>query len=351
MASVAGTWPSLTLILVTMAWGSQHAVARMVVEHDAATLTMARFGVAAVCLAPWIPRDEKIWRQGIELGLLAFLGFAFQTQGLETTTATRSAFLLYLNVKFVPVILALRGEPQPPFVWGSAILAVLGTGLLASDGGGLQASWCPGDGLSLVAALASALFIVRLGDFRSPNPAQLASASALVTFTLAVVWVLLAQDHQTTPSGGGTTFLLFAGAAVYLGAVPSALCGVLQTAAQAVIPSTRAAVVYALDPLWAALFARLLLAESLGPTGLTGTGLVLLAAFASPLRDLLLLDELGDNDSLPGVVMTPDDIGAAAFDNNTLLRPPPAAVAAAVNDTITMSSSITASTSYHRRVL
>jgi hypothetical protein len=38
-------------------------------------------------------------RGGIELGLYTFLGFGFQAIGLETTTASRSAFLLYLNVK------------------------------------------------------------------------------------------------------------------------------------------------------------------------------------------------------------------------------------------------------------
>ena len=35
----------------------------------------------------------------MELGLYTFLGFGLQAIGLETTTASRSAFLLYLNVK------------------------------------------------------------------------------------------------------------------------------------------------------------------------------------------------------------------------------------------------------------
>lgn len=36
------------------------------------------------------------------MGFWMLLGYAFQAIGLEYTTAQRSGFLLYLNVKFVP---------------------------------------------------------------------------------------------------------------------------------------------------------------------------------------------------------------------------------------------------------
>jgi hypothetical protein len=43
--------------------------------------------------------DRSTLIAGCELGLWTFLGFGLQAVGLETTTASRSGFLLYLNVK------------------------------------------------------------------------------------------------------------------------------------------------------------------------------------------------------------------------------------------------------------
>ena len=102
-----------TLGLVTALWGSQHAVAKWALGFDgggAPALTALRFAVAAAALSPFLPRDASTWRDGLELGAWGFLGFACQTVGLETTTACRSAFLLYLNVKLVPVRAAQESE-------------------------------------------------------------------------------------------------------------------------------------------------------------------------------------------------------------------------------------------------
>ena len=68
---------------------------------------------------------------GAELGVYTTLGFAFQSIGLETTTASRSAFLLYLNVKFVPFLaLLLLGRSISKSTWTSAFLALMGKGYL-----------------------------------------------------------------------------------------------------------------------------------------------------------------------------------------------------------------------------
>jgi drug/metabolite transporter (DMT)-like permease len=116
-------------------------------------------------------------RAGLELGLYTFLGFAFQAIGLETTTASRSAFLLYLNVKIVPLLgAALYSKQITLSTWISASIAFLGTCLLSTDGGppNLGDLWC------VAAAGASALFILRLETFaKQYNAAQLNSVSFL----------------------------------------------------------------------------------------------------------------------------------------------------------------------------
>ena len=102
---------------------------------------------------------------GFELGCWSFLGFALQAIGLQFTTASRSAFLLYLNVKLVPLLaLLLYGRQSPLRTWASAALAFAGTALLSYDGGppNIGDVWC------VASALASACFILRLEEAASP---------------------------------------------------------------------------------------------------------------------------------------------------------------------------------------
>ena len=277
-----------TLAFVTAAWGTQHSVAKAALDSvgdgHALELTAARFVVAALALAQFRPKDEETWRWGAELGVWSFLGFALQTVGLETTTATRSAFLLYLNVKFVPLLELVNGKTLPRGTWLSAFAALSGTLLLAADSDTINGSWAPGDTLSVLAALASACFIIRLepASQKASSPEGLASATALSTSVLAFLafWQTETVSITLPPS----EVLV---AAVYLGLIPSALCGYLQTVAQKTVPPSSAAVVYATDPLWAAFFAYFALNERLGPAGLSGAALIAAAAFG---QNLLLRD-------------------------------------------------------------
>ena len=281
-----------TLGLVTALWGSQHAVTKLALSSGddlAASLTALRFFVAAAATAPFFPDDAATRAAGAELGLWAFLGFAFQTVGLETTTATRSAFLLYLNVKFVPLLEVAGKKPLPRGTWPSAACALLGTGLLASDAGGLDGgpAWVVGDSWSVLAALASACFIVRLDRYANLDAAPLTAASAAATGALAALWLCASGGLD----GGAPPTAEVCGAALYLGLVPSALCGFLQARAQRSVPPARAAVVYATDPLWAAAFAYAALGERLGPNGLAGAAAIAAAAFG---QRLLLREDAGD---------------------------------------------------------
>ena len=279
-----------TLAFVTAAWGTQHSVAKAALDSvgdgHALELTAARFVVAALALINFRPKDEETWRWGAELGVWSFLGFALQTVGLETTTATRSAFLLYLNVKFVPLLELANGKTLPRGTWLSAFAALSGTLLLAADSDTINGSWAPGDTLSVLAALASACFIIRLepASQKASSAEGLASATALSTSVLAFLafWQTGSFDQGLVSPPSEVLV-----AAVYLGLIPSALCGYLQTIAQKTVPPSSAAVVYATDPLWAAFFAYFALNERLGPAGLSGAALIAAAAFG---QNLLLRD-------------------------------------------------------------
>lgn len=64
----------------------------------------------------------------------------------------------------------------------------------------------------------------------------------------------------------------------YLAVVTTALTNWMQALGQRSVPAERAAVIYAMDPVYAAGFAYLLLGESLGPAGIAGAGIITGAA-------------------------------------------------------------------------
>lgn len=72
-----------------------------------------------------------------------------------------------------------------------------------------------------------------------------------------------------------------AGLISYLAVVTTALTNWMQAVGQQSVPAERAAVIYAMDPVYAAGFAYLLLGETLGPVGLVGAGIITGAALWS----------------------------------------------------------------------
>lgn len=287
----------------TVIWGSQHAIIKDVVADATPSATnAARFTIAALAVlpalpgAPWRADAERgsnataeAWSAGAELGCWSFLGFALQAIGLQYTTASRSAFLLYLNVKLVPLLaLLLYGRQSPLRTWLSAALAFVGTALLSYDGGPPNI----GDAWSIAAALASACFILRLEEAflaTDAKPADINAATLVTSAVLTSCWAL--GELFLLPGGGGGARAAEVGAALaenavpllYLALVTTAIAQWLQALGQSQVKAQNAAVIYALDPVYAAGFSYLILGETLGPQGLAGAATVLAAVLLSRL--------------------------------------------------------------------
>lgn len=289
-------WPSsiLLLNLVAVLWGTQHSVIKMIVGDEASgadAFTLLRFGLAALLASPYTPKlgNRQAWRWGAEMGLWMFLGFSFQAIGLESTTAQKSGFLLYLNVKFVPFLarVFLGREISIP-TWLSALTAFTGTALLAydSNGGGLALN--TGDWWSIAAALSSAMFILRLERASADvsDAASLNAACLWIVTALAGIWTLL---QQRQPVGEELVHIVtdHGWQLLYLSGVTTALANWIQTKAQRDVPAERASIVYAMDPVYGAGFAYVLLGETLsGRVGWTGAAMITLAAATNALTDL-----------------------------------------------------------------
>lgn len=285
-----------SLNLVTVIWGSQHAMIKDIVTHSSvpSLLNAIRFCLgSAAMLAAWICCNRKatsvidLVRAGFELSLWQVLGFTLQLVGLQWTTASRSAFLLYLNAPLVPFFAKLLGERLLGLrSYGAAALAVVGTLLLTYDG----ASPNIGDLVSVGAAAASAMFIVRLGR----HSARYDDAAGLSAITLAwtAVWcaALAAINVVVDPTGHadlGRDVAMLLGSSdgapahmlqlVYLSVVVTALASWMQAWGQARVKPHEAVIIYTMDPIYGAFFAWLMLGERLHLLGYIGMSLVLCA--------------------------------------------------------------------------
>ncbi|WP_038055758.1 DMT family transporter [Thermus amyloliquefaciens] len=258
----------LALNLLTLLWGTTFVVVKGAVgEMAPSLLVLLRFLLASLFFLPWALRLPKgVWGPGLELAFWLLLGYASQAVGLMYTSASRSAFITALNVVLVPLLLGLAGRRLGP-VWLAALLAFLGVGLLSYDP--RQPPLNVGDLWTLLTAFTYALYIVRLEVHAKTFPSlPLTAVQVFGTAFLALPWALWeGVEWEGIPWG----------AVLYLGVVATALTTWLQTWGQKYVPAPQAAILYTLEPVWATLFAFLVLGERLGVTGLLGAVLVILA--------------------------------------------------------------------------
>lgn len=102
-----------------------------------ACVLVPRFTIGAVvigllCFGALRKLTGSELRQGVGIGLFAFVGMVFQNDGLQFTSASTSAFLTQFYAIMIPVWLALRARRSPPWtVWVSSGLVLAGVAVLA----------------------------------------------------------------------------------------------------------------------------------------------------------------------------------------------------------------------------
>ena len=263
------------LVLASLLWGSTFVVLKhSLVLIPPGELLFSRFGLATVAVLPFFRRDQKLWRAGGELGLLLGVGYATQTIGLQYTTVSRSAFLTALFVVFVPVVGAVAGRRSRPIVWTAAAVAMLGVAFLSGDG----APFNRGDAWTLCCAIVWAVYILRLEHYAARLPSLPLTAVQLGVMAIGSgVWA--ACEPHLPHTAGPFPWV----AILYLGLIATALTTLLQTIGQKSVSAAQAAVLYTVEPVWASVFAFLLLREQPGPRGWAGMLLILAAALLTQL--------------------------------------------------------------------
>jgi drug/metabolite transporter (DMT)-like permease len=265
------------LALNTIIWGSTFVVVKGALANISPILFLAlRFSLATVALLvvlrrPLARRSVTAGeiRAGLLVGLFLFAGYFFQTIGLEFTSAPKSAFLTATSSVMVPLLarLVYRSRPQRSEVLG-LLAATTGMGLMTLEGP--LGSVNRGDLLTLCCAVAYAGHIVTLGHFSEKM--SFGTLSVFQVGTAALLAGSLFWWGESPHLAWRPEVVL---AILATGLLATALAFAVQTWAQQYTTSTRTALIYMLEPVFAWLTSYLLVGEGLSVRAAVGAALIL----------------------------------------------------------------------------
>jgi len=272
------------LLFVTLVWGATFPVLKIATAQlSGVEVSALRFLIAAACMLPWAWRAARTtWRDGAILGALVLVSYVAQAYGLQFISSNRSAFLTSLNVMMVPLIGVLLGQALSKWMLAAATLAFAGIGLMSWEGG---SDWVA-DLSTVFGALAYALYVILLSQRAARhNPRTLAATQIVWMALLGTAWMLgasIGSDQlQTLPQRLNTEIVL---GLLYLGVIATCAMLLLQAMAQRHVSADKAAVVYAMEPVFAALFAWAWLSEVLTVRAALGGAMVVVAVLLSELK-------------------------------------------------------------------
>lgn len=282
----------LALLVLTVFWGTTFYFVHGVLEvASPGVFLAARFATATAILGALalVRRDRPgpgFLRHGLLLGLFMLLTYAFQTVGLQYTTPSRSGFLTGLSVLLVPFVARFwLGRPVRTASWVGVALAVLGLAALTRPlGGEVSPRMLLGDALTVACAAACALQIAFMAEWAPRYPVVPFTALQLaVTLVGALAMAALEPRRLDLVHGGAR----FAGIVAFTGVVMTAGAFFVQNWGQARTTAVRAALIFSLEPVGAALFSHFYGGEPLAPLDWAGGALVVLGVIAGELGGAL----------------------------------------------------------------
>lgn len=270
----------LALMFCSLIWGLTFVVVKSALEESSVFLFLAvRFTIATVIMAflqmQVIRRIEpqEVFA-GMRLAFFMFAGYCFQTAGLQYTTAANSGFVTGSSVVLVPLLLVVFwGRRLTKWIYSGAFAALIGLYFLTVPAAGLQ-YLNRGDVLTFVGAGFYAVHIILVGEYTQEHSVRALSliqvagcavmAWPLTGFTAAIHW----QPARFTGS-----LSLWVGI-VICAVFATAVAFTVQLWAQQYTSPGHAAILFALEPVFAVITSYLVLYERLTARAMKGAGLV-----------------------------------------------------------------------------
>lgn len=270
------------LFIVAVIWGGGFPAVKIALTTGITPfyLITARFSIAAIILFVFKYKAMKPYLKshllpGLLLGAFLFLGFAFQTFGIEYTTPSKNAFLTSTYVVMAPFIYWIVSKHFPDkYTLIGAALTIVGVGFLTLND---TLAVNIGDVLTLICALFFALHIIFIGHYSREDSEMKADPLTLVFYqmvfaaTLALIAALIFEPFNAAPQIEGVM------AIIYLGVFSTMVAFFLQNYAQKLVSESQSAIILATESVFGALFSVLLLSEQMTINLIIGFTLVFIA--------------------------------------------------------------------------
>ncbi|MBS7643170.1 DMT family transporter [Candidatus Bathyarchaeota archaeon] len=272
------------LLITTVIWGASFVVVKVSVESiPPLTFIAARFIIAFAILMAASRRELKEnWRThltpAILLGIFLFIGFAFQVWGLQRTSAANAGFITGLSVVLVGLLDVVVNKRLPTiYTLVGFISALVGLLFLSLN---LNLTFAYGDLLVLICAIAFGLHVFFTDKYaKKMNTKVLTLEQITFVAFAATLGALFTERLNFTAS----TYAVFG--IIYSGVLGTAGAYFLQTWGQRYANATYSAIVLSLEPVFAAIFAALLLAESVTIRLVVGGALIVLGMTFSSVKN------------------------------------------------------------------
>jgi drug/metabolite transporter (DMT)-like permease len=270
------------LLLLTFIWGSTFPLVKTALNFSSPlAFLILRFGLATLTF--WLLfskkisfKDRGILRAGTVIGIFLFFGFALQTLGLKYTAASKSAFITGLFVVMIPPLsfVILKEKMSISSIIG-VILAVSGLFLFTRPGG---SQFNKGDLFTFFCAISFSFQVIFVQIYTKKY--DFFTLAFIQIFVTALFGLPFMMTFETIRLAYHPYLLL----AVLVCAVFATALGLLiQNRMQKDTTTVKAALIYAMEPVFAAIFSLLLLGEVLGWLGVLGGGLILSGMLCSEL--------------------------------------------------------------------
>ena len=267
---------SSLLLLVAAAWGLAFVTMKDALGRQSVnSFLFYRFALATIALLiihPQIIRKLNIdvLKHGGITGFFLGAGFITQTYGLDMTSAAVTGFITGLYVVATPLFEQFfGGKKLGRTVWLSITIATLGLGLLSLHGFSI--------GLGEILVLLSAFFytgqIIGLSKWSSGRDVWTMTFVQILVVAVMTGIAALIEGFQAPPDNGVW------GVIVFTAIICTVTAFIIQTWSQALIESTKAAVIMTMEVVFSAFFAVTIGGEILSTRTLIGGLLVVISMY------------------------------------------------------------------------
>ena len=273
MKSKLASW---LLLIVAMSWGLAFVTMKDALGRQSVnSFLFYRFALATIALLIVHPQiikkiDKDIIKHGGITGLFLAAGFILQTYGLDMTGAAVTGFITGLYVVATPLFEQFfGGKKLGKVVWVSIGIATTGLALLSLKGFSVGI----GELLVLLSALCYTGQIIGLSKWSEGRDVWAMTFMQIFVVAIVTGIAALIEGFQTPPDNGVW------GVIVFTAIVCTVTAFVVQTWSQAIIESTKAAVIMTMEVVFSALFAITLGGEILSLRTLIGGLLVVISMY------------------------------------------------------------------------